>query len=202
MKYLYPLVLFLCNIANANSYNLVDYGTYTLDKNSGLEWLDTSFTLGKSYNQVLGMLGNGQSLEGWRYASYDEVTQIFTSRGYNLDGTEKITATTGKIDDDLFFITLINLLGETDYSSTQKDLLGLTSEDYKNRNEDSQLYGLLRSTYNTSNSFSSVSFSRYDDSRSSTNLASFLVRVATPVPEPESVIMMLLGLIYISRRAS
>ncbi|MGQ2966014.1 PEP-CTERM sorting domain-containing protein [Methylophilus sp.] len=202
MKYLYLLVLFLCNMAHANSYNLVDYGGYTLDQNSGLEWLDTSFTKGKSYNQVLDLLGSAQSLDGWRYATYDEFKQIFTSRGYSFEGTSKLTASTPTVDDDLFFITLIDALGATDTRSTRKDLLGLTSEDYKNNNEDSQYYGFIRSTYNTNNITSYANFSRYEDSASTATLASFLVRTATLVPEPESVIMMLLGLAYISRRAS
>jgi hypothetical protein len=202
MKYLYLLALFLCNIAHANPYNLVDYGDYTLDQNSGLEWLDTKFTKGKSYNQVLDLLESGQSLDGWRYASYNEFKQLFTSRGYSFDGTSKLTASTPTVDDDLFFITLIDALGATDTRSTRKDLLGLTSEDYKNNNEDSQYYGFIRSTYNTNNITSYANFSRYEDSASTATLASFLVRTATPVPEPESVIMMLLGLIYITRRVS
>lgn len=201
MKHLLLLLMFLCNTANASSYNLVDYGTYTLDQNSGLEWLDTSFTQGKSYNQVLALLGNGQALEGWRYASYDEFKQIFTSRGYHLNGTSDITAVTGKIDNDHFFITLIDLLVATDTGTDKKDLLGLTSGDYKNRDEDSQLYGLITSTYVKPTIYSSVSFGRYNDDRSAANLASFLVRVATPVPEPESMAMLFSGLMFAGWRA-
>lgn len=200
MKYLYLLTLFLCNTVNANSYNLVDYGDYTLDQNSGLEWLDASFTKGKSYNQVLGLIADGQSLAGWRYASYDEFTQLFTSRGYSFEGQSKITSSIPRTYDDLFFNTLIDLMGATDPRSTHKDLLGLTSEDYKNNNEDSQYYGFIRSTYNINNIYGYANFSRYPDNASTATLASFLVRTAIPVPEPESVAMMLLGLIYISRR--
>lgn len=201
MKHLLLSLMFLCNTANAASYNLVDYGTYTLDQNSGLEWLDTSFTQGKSYNQVLALLGNGQALEGWRYASYDEFKQIFTGRGYSLNGTSDITAVTGKIDNDHFFITLIDLLGATDTGTDKKDLLGLTAEDYKNRDEDSQLYGLITSTYDKPTIYSSVSFGRYNDDRSAANLASFLVRVATPVPEPESISLLFAGLMFAGWRA-
>lgn len=200
MKYLCLLLILLCNTVNATTYNLVDYGSYTLDENTGLEWLDTSFTKGKSYNQVLDLLGNGQALEGWRYASYDEFKQIFTTRGYSINGTTEITAGTGPIHDDLFFITLIDYLGATDTHSEKKDLLGLTSADYKNQTEDSQLYGLVSSTYNKPTINSYVSFSRYNDSRSASNLASFLVRVTTPVPEPESIAMLLMGLVFVRMR--
>ena len=201
MKHFLLLLIFLCNTANAASYNLVDYGTYTLDQNSGLEWLDTSITQGKSYNQVLALLGNGQALEGWRYAHYDEFKQIFTSRGYSLNGTSDITAVIAKINNDPFFITLIDLLGATDTTTDKKDLLGLTAEDYKILDEDSQLYGLITSTYNKPAIYSSVSFGRYNDDRSATNLASFLVRVATPVPEPESIAMLFAGLMLACWRA-
>ena len=84
--------LMISSVGNASTYNLQDFGDYTLDKNSGLEWLDTSFTIGKSYNEVLSMTAAGNSLEGWRFATYDDFTAIFTSRGYSFDGTEKITA--------------------------------------------------------------------------------------------------------------
>lgn len=194
-------LLLTSNLANANTFNLQDFGDYTLDGNSGLAWLDTSFTQQKSYNQILALLGHGQALEGWRYASYDEFKQIFTSRGYSLNGTSDITAVTGKIDNDHFFITLIDLLGATDTGTDKKDLLGLTAEDYKNRDEDSQLYGLISSTYDKPTIYSSISFGRYNDDKSAANLASFLVRVATPVPEPESIAMLFAGLMFAGWRA-
>lgn len=197
MKKLLFTLLFVSNLSHASLYNLQDFGSYTLDKNTGLEWLDTSYTIGKSYNQVLALTAAGQSLDGWRYATFDEVQDIFTTRGYSFSGTSKLTSSTTIINGDLFFLTLIDLLGATDTRSNRKDLLGLTAEDYKNNNEDSQLYAFMRSTYNTPNIFGYANFSRYEDNRSASTLASLMVRNVSPVPTPETWVMMLTGLVFI-----
>lgn len=190
-------LLLTSNFANANTVNLQDFGDYTLDGNSGLEWLDTSFTIGKSYNEVLTMTGSGNSLDGWRFATYDEFTSVFTSRGYTFVGTSKITANVPAQSNDPFFITFINLLGATDINSTTKDILGLTSEDYKGLREDSQYYGFIRSGYNSSNITGYASFSRYEDNKAAPTIASFLVRSVSPVPAPNTWCMVLTGLIII-----
>lgn len=190
-------LLLTSNFANANTFNLQDFGDYTLDGNSGLEWLDTSFTIGKSYNEVLSMTAAGNSLDGWRFATYDEFTSVFTSRGYTFVGTSKITANVPVQSNDPFFITFINLLGATDINSTTKDILGLTSEDYKGLREDSQYYGFIRSGYNSNNITSYASFSRYEDNRAAPTIASFLVRSVSPVPAPNTWGMMLTGLMIV-----
>lgn len=190
-------LLLTSNFANANTFNLQDFGDYTLDGNSSLEWLDTSFTIGKSYNEVLTMTGPGNSLEGWRFATYEEFTSVFTSRGYTFVGTSKITANVPAQSNDTFFITFINLLGATDINSTTKDILGLTSEDYKGLREDSQYYGFIRSGFNSSNITSYASFSRYEDNKAAPTIASFLVRSVSPVPAPNTWGMMLTGLMIV-----
>lgn len=190
-------LLLTSNFAHANTYNLQDFGDYTLDSNSGLEWLDTSFTIGKSYNEVLGMTSSGNSLEGWRFATYDEFTSMFTSRGYSFIGASKLTANTPLQSNDAFFLTLINLLGATDNSFANKDVLGLIAEDYKNRQEDSQYYGFIRSGYNSTNITSYAKFSRYEDNSAAPTIASFLVRSVSPVPAPNSWLMMITGLMIV-----
>lgn len=197
MKKLLFSLLLVSNLSHASLYNLQDFGSYTLDKNTGLEWLDTSYTIGKSYNQVLALTAAGQSLDGWRHATFDEVQDIFTTRGYSFSGTSKLTSSTTIINGDLFFLTLIDLLGATDTRSNRKDLLGLTAEDYKTNNEDSQLYAFMRSTYNTPNMSGYTTFSRYEDNLSASTLASLMVRNVSPVPTPESWVMMLTGLVFI-----
>lgn len=198
MKKLLLGLLLTSSVGHASTYNLQDFGNYTLDKNSGLEWLDTSFTLGKSYNEVLAMTAAGNALEGWRFASYNEFTSIFTSRGYTFAGSSKLTANVSIQNNDPFFNTLINFLGATDTSSAYKDVLGLTAEDYKGLHEDSQYYGFIRTSYNTTNITSYANFSRYQDNRSAPTLASFLVRSVSPVPTPNSWAMMLAGLMVVS----
>ncbi len=42
-------ILIFSNAANAF---LIDHGNFTTDNTSGLDWLDTAFTDGRSYNSV------------------------------------------------------------------------------------------------------------------------------------------------------
>jgi len=45
-----------------------------IDDESGLEWLSESYTTGKTYDEVQGMLQG--SLSGWRMPTYQEVTSL------------------------------------------------------------------------------------------------------------------------------
>ena len=66
-------------------------GTLTLDTDTGLQWLDvfvgstlgtSSSTSFNSYNDVKSMMGSGGALEGYRYATRDELeTLLFSSAG-------------------------------------------------------------------------------------------------------------------------
>lgn len=54
IKTLLATVLYIyANMASAATFNLEDNGAFTRDLNSNLEWLDLSFTQGKSYNPVI-----------------------------------------------------------------------------------------------------------------------------------------------------
>ena len=52
---------------------LIDNDTYTMDDVSGLDWLDLSATDGLAYNSVLSLN------PGWRYATYDEVSVLYST---------------------------------------------------------------------------------------------------------------------------
>jgi hypothetical protein len=79
----------------------VDYGWYTHDPNTGLDWLDVTTTANLSYETVTGRMASGGSakgvsLEGWRYALAAEVTEFAgafagapgSSLMYDYDGDE------------------------------------------------------------------------------------------------------------------
>lgn len=56
---------------------LIDSGGYINDTNAGLDWLHSSYTIGKSYYQAAG--GFNTYLDGgWRYATNEEVENIFS----------------------------------------------------------------------------------------------------------------------------
>ncbi len=61
--------------------NLVDNGSFTTDTRTGLDWLDVPLTLNQSVNYVLSQMGQGGLYEGWRYATGDEVASLWDSAG-------------------------------------------------------------------------------------------------------------------------
>ncbi len=53
----------------------------TLDKGTGLEWLDVNIGAGLSYNDMLKETSAGGKFDGWRYASFFEVRDLFSTAG-------------------------------------------------------------------------------------------------------------------------
>ena len=51
--------------------------TVTLDTSTGLEWLDLSVTYGESYLDVQSKLGAGGQYEGFHYAQWNEIFDVF-----------------------------------------------------------------------------------------------------------------------------
>jgi hypothetical protein len=75
--FLLASILFSFNVNAA----LLGLGTSFVDTDSGNEWLDLSITQGLSYNDVNTLLAVGGDLEGWSYASYASVQNMFTNAG-------------------------------------------------------------------------------------------------------------------------
>ena len=62
-------------------------GLITLDTVTGLEWLDLTATIHRSYEDVSNQLHKGGEFEGFTYASEGEVRALFTNAGIpNLSG--------------------------------------------------------------------------------------------------------------------
>jgi len=68
------------------SESLVNHGLYTTDLLSNLDWLDLTVTNGYSYNDVTDELSSGGSLEGWRYATLNEVISFWIDAGISNIG--------------------------------------------------------------------------------------------------------------------
>ena len=60
-----------------------DRGSTTYDPNTGLEWLDLSFTAGRSYQEVIDGWGGYTTTSGYRMATRSEVMGLFTAFGEN-----------------------------------------------------------------------------------------------------------------------
>lgn len=64
-----------------SALSLIDQGDTTFDPNTGLVWLDLKFTQGLSYNAVLGGEGSFTTSLGYRFATANEVEQLFLHAG-------------------------------------------------------------------------------------------------------------------------
>lgn len=60
---------------------LLDQGNATYDPNTGLEWLDLSFTAGKSYNEVVNGWGGFTTDQGYRFAHRSDIAALFQHAG-------------------------------------------------------------------------------------------------------------------------
>lgn len=70
--------LFLSTSANSA---LIDNNTFTTDTVSGLDWLDLTETSNRSYTDINAQLSVGGEFDGWRYASFADVTGFLDSFG-------------------------------------------------------------------------------------------------------------------------
>lgn len=87
-----PSIVFATLLStNANSaiinsdWNNAGDSLITRDTTSGLNWLDLTVTTGMSYNEVFGeLMLEGGRLEGYRFATSDEVISLWAQFGINL----------------------------------------------------------------------------------------------------------------------
>jgi hypothetical protein len=126
----------ICTLLIAMPFSLsaaiVDYGTYFQDTATGLYWLKLTETRNQSYDDVDAQTSAGQPLEGWRFATLEEVESFIA--GYGLPNQGKdcgdgwgnycdgVEAANAELLEDL-----IRLLGDTldagnDEANTQNDV--------------------------------------------------------------------------------
>lgn len=113
--------LILC-LPLAGNAAIVDFGAYTRDTLSGLEWLDLTETQNLSYEQVTLEMSSGGAYEGWRYATRAEFFDLIVNAGLTL--TDPATAYSDTTPYTSFVAgpewalstSLIDMLGDTTYS--------------------------------------------------------------------------------------
>ena len=64
---------------------IIDNGKYTTDTLTNLDWLDVSETVGLSYNQVLSQIDKGGNLEGWTFATRQQINVFISNVGFVID---------------------------------------------------------------------------------------------------------------------
>ena len=91
----------------------------TRDLDNNLDWLDWTLTTNLSFNTVTaaaGLLGTGQLLDGWRYATESEFVNLLISAGIPNTFYDQFVNTTNP---GLPFTTLMSSLGITTASFSQ-----------------------------------------------------------------------------------
>ena len=105
--------LAIASLSSNSSSELIDKGRYTADTVSGLDWLDLSYTLGRSYNSVANGLG-GFIEGGWRIATTAEVDDLFSRA---TQASEGVTVSPSDYYDST--VALIQCLSPTFYSGIE-----------------------------------------------------------------------------------
>ena len=91
----------------------------TLDTDTGLEWLDVTLSVNRSYLDVSAEFGAGGDFEGFRYASVDDLLGLFTNANIpNVDNYSAANVGPGQ--------ALANLLGATGFQSGFPETVGFT----------------------------------------------------------------------------
>ena len=77
IRFLVPVILSALLSFKPAHGAFTDHGFYSTDTTTELDWLDTTQTIGLTYNQISSGAG-GWLAAGWRYAHGDEVRQLFS----------------------------------------------------------------------------------------------------------------------------
>jgi len=99
---------------------IIDNGPFTTDTETGLDWLDVTASVDKSYNYVSNQFGLGGQYEGYRYATAKEFNALvshYTDVKVTQTQVRQVIEASAKAD------TLIKMLGST--QKTAKRVRGL-----------------------------------------------------------------------------
>ncbi|HEX5041685.1 MAG TPA: DUF4215 domain-containing protein [Candidatus Polarisedimenticolaceae bacterium] len=100
---------------------LIDRGNTTFDSATGLEWLDLTFTVNRSFVDVAAQFGPGGEFSGWRHANLTEVDVLFRNAGF------AVTDGTCRPEDLVHTTALLGLIGITFSDSRSEGAQGLVS---------------------------------------------------------------------------
>jgi len=194
------LILFICRgIISAALLSSSDprFGenSLTLDTSTGLAWLDLPMSVGLSYNQVLAATQPDGPFAGFRFATREEITDLFRSAGLPGEGFFPESGTnTANI------LQLISLVGATSSHDGRAEALGITGSPAPPVGVNSLHYTeYIEFLYgSTVPGYGLASFNAFGDGYGTYTVGSWLVE---SVPEPTSWgIGMIAGVMLVGRR--
>lgn len=106
------------NAGLANSA-LIDNGSYTTDTATGWDWLDLSYTLSYSYNELIAATSAGGAFEDYTLATHAQVNTLFSAVGLPPAGNDT--------SDFAAVNSLIALVGSTRSQNGYEEILGITA---------------------------------------------------------------------------
>jgi hypothetical protein len=191
IKKLLPL-LFLFAGFQANAA-LIDHGDFTLDDETGVEWLDISYTEGLLLSQALVGGANTFSGGGWSLATATDLTTLISNASTggavwsNWDASEYNA-----------MVSLTTLLGSTYGSGTMFFTVGNVLDE----RVDAVDFDRMQIGYGSPGGyFRDINDSAWDDDQmyssyadGSDMIGTFLIRPSGPAPIPEPSIIALMGL--------
>ena len=181
------LIIFFTNGIYAS---LIDNGDYTTDTESGLDWLDLTFSKGYSYNDLISETSSGGVFEGYRLATMSQVDSLYISAGLPTSGNSTV--------DFLSVDSLIDLIGATSTQSGYAQSIGITATPAEFSGH--KVAGLDFYFDSGQPTYSLINNLVYGDSFGPDSVGGWLVREAISVPEPSSLLILLTGFLLLLKR--